>query len=103
MPTKLDNKPINNSHRGLRVTITPADIKRGKRRQPDSCAAAGALCKMQGVRGAKVYRHCVYLQDASGEWQRKQSSAVATGSNVRYTTSAEVEWPGVIPSILVAV
>lgn len=74
MPTKLDNKPINNSHRGLRVKINDADISGGKRLRPDACAAANALCRMQGVQNAKVYRHCIYLQDEKGNWNRYRTS-----------------------------
>ncbi len=74
MPTKLDNKPINNAHRGLRVEINDADISTGKRLNPDACAAANALCNMKDVEAAKVYRHCVYLK-RNGKWQRFRTSS----------------------------
>lgn len=74
MPTKINDRLINNAHRGLRVKINDADISAGKRLRPDACAAANALCKMPGVEGAKVYRHCVYLQDGKGNWNRYRTS-----------------------------
>jgi hypothetical protein len=74
MLAKLDKKPINNAHRGLRVTIKPQDISAGQRLNPEACAAANALCNMQGVEAAKVHRTCVYLK-RNGRWHRYRTSA----------------------------
>jgi hypothetical protein len=74
MPTKIDNTPINNAHRGLRVKIDTKNISNGRRLDPDACAAANALCNMAGVEAAKVHRHCVYIK-RRGKWERYRTSS----------------------------
>lgn len=79
---KLKGLEVANSVRGLKITITEDDIKRGRILDPANCAVAQALKRAFDVEDVRVHRGVTYiLRKGAKKWQKFRTS-----SNVRLET-----------------
>lgn len=69
---KLREVPSNvrDASRDLVLHITERDIAKATRKDTDACAAAGALCRQEHVRRARVFKTKSYVETKDGRWLR---------------------------------
>lgn len=71
---KLSGKPINDSHRGMRIIITKGDIENGQPNDPCSCAAARAIKRTLGAKRVAVFRNVTYIVNKDEKPMRFRTS-----------------------------
>lgn len=71
---KLNGKPVVDVKRKIVLTITPADVTSGRKKTPDSCAAAKACIRQLGATSARVHVSRTYVEFPD-KWLRFQTPA----------------------------
>ena len=71
---KIDGLPVVDAKRPLILTITAGDIKKATPGDPSCCAAAKALERQDGVKGARVHMGRVYVLTGK-KWHRYETPA----------------------------
>lgn len=66
---KRVKRVVADATRGMVLHITKTDCARGDLKTPSSCAAAKALCRLDGVEAAQVYIGRTYVKQ-KGKWTR---------------------------------
>lgn len=66
---EIDGKPVVNAKKGVVLHILPQDVKAGRKKRPDCCAAAQACMRQMGAKQAKVHLTRVYVEKPN-EWIR---------------------------------
>lgn len=59
---QISGKPVIDAKKPLVLSITPADVKKGRKRKPDCCAAAVACIRQLKADQARVYLSRVYIE-----------------------------------------
>jgi hypothetical protein len=66
---KIKGMPVKDAKKSLVLTITTADVRTGKGKEPRTCAAARALCRQEHVPEAIVHLSRVYVRKGD-QWLR---------------------------------
>lgn len=66
---KIDGINVVDANEELEVTITPNDVRLGKKKQAHECAAARALCREHHAEAAIVHLSRAYVKK-NGTWYR---------------------------------
>jgi hypothetical protein len=74
MAKKFLDLEVKNSARQLRIDVSPNDIKKGKKLDPTSCAAAQCLLRTTNAEEAYVHRGVCYLKIGK-VWQKYITSS----------------------------
>lgn len=69
---KIDGKPVVDAKRPLLLSISPLDVKRGKTKKPEACAAALALRREAHCKTARVHLGRTYVETPKA-WVRYQT------------------------------
>lgn len=75
--TEIDGKKVKDGKRGVDLVITAADVREGRKRKPDCCAAALACMRQLKAPRALVHLSRVYIERPKF-WER-----LMTPSNLR--------------------
>jgi hypothetical protein len=74
MTKKFLDLEVKNSARSLRIDITPNDIKKGKKLDPTSCAAAKCILRSTNATDVRVHRGVTMLK-VGKVWERYITSS----------------------------
>lgn len=66
---KIGGKPVVDAKKSINLTITEGDVRDGKKKTPDCCAAALACRREWGAEQAHVYLSRIYIE-LGGKWLR---------------------------------
>jgi hypothetical protein len=70
---EINGKKVVDATRKLKINITKADTVKGANKNPGSCAAARACCRLPKVLSARVHLGRVYIEQKD-KWLRFQTS-----------------------------
>lgn len=66
----IDGIPVTDAKHPITLTITDKDCRGGDPKRPDTCAAARAIRRQEGVADVRVHLGRIYLRQNKGNWQR---------------------------------
>lgn len=89
---KIEGLPVKDAKKSVALHITAADVKKGKIKNPSSCAAAVACVRSLGATEAHVHIGRTYLR-FNGHWQRYLTSAALRAEVVAFDRGGKFE-PG---------
>ncbi len=68
--TSIDDMPVLNAKRAIKITVTPKDVAGADPKHPDSCAFANACKREMHVKEVRVHLGRVYLRTNDQNWVR---------------------------------
>jgi hypothetical protein len=67
---EIEGLKVVNSKKSMKISITPADVKKAKRKDPECCVIAQNCLARDGVKDAKIHLSRAYLRLNGKEWVR---------------------------------
>lgn len=81
--TKIGGKPVMDAKKSVLLTISTGDVKAGKKKAPNCCAAALACQRHFGAEQAQVYLSRVYVE-LGDVWLRFKTSKQMRGEIIQF-------------------
>lgn len=89
---EIEGLPVKDAKKSVILQITGADVKKGRVKSPESCAAAIACKRQLGASEAHVHKSRTYLR-FNGHWIRYQTPASLQAEIVAFDRGGKFE-PG---------
>lgn len=66
----IDGLPVKDARRNVRITITPDDVKKARRKKPNTCAIAQTCLRQPDVKEVRIHLSRAYMRKNGKEWER---------------------------------
>lgn len=67
---QIDGLPIKDARKSITLEITADDVKRARRKKPNTCAIAQTCLRQPGVKEVKIHLSRAYIRSSPAVWTR---------------------------------
>lgn len=87
---KINGLPVKDARKSIVIHVTTGDVKKGKRKGPESCAAALACQRELGATEARVHISRTYLR-FNGHWGRYRTEGALRDEIIAFDRGGKFE------------